>query len=308
MIPALVQSGIGELVAIASRSADKAVSTAAPYGAAPVVGYDRLLARTDIHAVYIPLPTGLHEEWCTQALQAGKHILVEKSFATNAASADLMLSIARQNKLLVMENFQFQTHSQWHRFRSFMTSGEIGDVRLVRSTFGFPPLPKDNFRWVAALGGGTRLDAGAYLAQLSLLLLGPSLEVRGASQEFDPSSGVDIYGAAQLCNTAGQIAQVAYGFDYFYQCRAELLGTKGKVSLARVFTAPPDFRPVLCIETPAGIREEALPADDHYVNMWRRFAQAVTTGHYDEHWNAVKRQAHLLEKIHLAAQKHQNRK
>ena len=235
-------------------------------------------------------------------MQAGKHILVEKSFAATAAGAEAMLALARRNNRLVAENFLFQTHSQWARFRSYMDSGEIGAVHLVRSTFGFPPLPRDNFRWNPELGGGALLDAGAYMAKVAQLLLGPELEVRGAAWMMDAATGADVYGEAMLRNSRGQIAQVAYGFDYFYQCRVELLGTKGKVSLGRVFTAPPDFAPVLCIETPTGVFNETLPPDNHYVNMWRWFAGAAAAGNYAEHWAAVSRQARLLEAIRSAAQ------
>lgn len=300
MIPALVQSGVAQCVAVASRSHEKAAETAAPFGAEAVCGYERLIERADIDAIYVPLPTGLHAEWCTRALEAGKHLLVEKTFASNAAEAAAMLALARRQNLLAMENFQFQTHSQWSRFRSFMDSGEIGHVHLVRSTFGFPPLPRENFRWNAALGGGALLDTGAYMAKVSQLLLGPDLEVRGASAIMDAATGVDSHGEAQFRNARGQVAQVAWGFDYFYQCRAELLGTKGKVSLGRVFTAPPDFAPVLCIETPEGVRNETLPADNHYINMWRRFAGAIANGDHAAHWDAIESQARLLDAIRAA--------
>ena len=302
MLPALKQCGELELVAVASRSADKADRMAAEFGCRGVAGYGELLKRSDVDAVYVPLPTGLHEEWCSKALQAGKHLLVEKSFAATAAAAAAMAELARRGNRLVVENFQFQTHSQWARLASFMALGEIGEVHLVRSTFGFPPLPKDNFRWNPALGGGALLDAGAYMAKVSQLLLGEGLEVRGASLQMDDETGVDRYGEALLRNAQGQAAQVAFGFDYFYQCRVELLGTKGKVSAGRVFTAPPDFAPTLSIETPEGTRQETLAPDNAYANMWRRFAAAAASGDYRRHLEILLDQARLLGEIRSAAE------
>jgi predicted dehydrogenase len=303
MMPALAASPVARLVAVASRTASKAEAAAAPYGVPAVAGYDVLLEREDVDAVYIPLPTGLHEEWCAKALAAGKHILVEKSFATNARSACQLVDEARARRLLIMENFQFQTHSQWHRLRTFMSSGEIGDVHLIRSTFGFPPLPRDDFRWNPALGGGALLDVGAYMAKVSLLLLGKDLEVRGASMSWDSQTGADIYGEAMMRNSAGQVAQVAYGFDYFYQCRLELLGTRGKVSTGRVFTAPPDLAPKLMLETEEGAQELVLPKDNHYANMWRWFAETIKSGEFEPHWTALLEQARLLDSIKEAALK-----
>lgn len=297
MIPALQECDATQLIAIASRTEEKAKQATTQFGCEAVAGYDALLQRDDIDAVYMPLPTGLHEEWCTKALEAGKHLLVEKSFAMDLASAERMLAIAEQNRCLVFENFQFQTHRQWNVIKGHMTSGELGDVHLVRSTFGFPPLPKDNFRWNKELGGGALLDAGAYMCKVSQLLLGTGLEVLGASLQDDPETGVEMYGEAMFRNDAGQVAQVAFGFDYFYQCRVELLGTKGKLSTNRVFTAPPGFEPVLLIEKQGESEEVSVSADNHYVNMWNWFASEIQTGDFSNHWKILLDQARLLEQV-----------
>ena len=90
MIPALQECAAIELVCMASRTEEKAKESAARSGCEAVAGYDALLKRNDLDAVYIPLPTGLHDEWCTKALKAGKHLLVEKSFAMDYASAQRM--------------------------------------------------------------------------------------------------------------------------------------------------------------------------------------------------------------------------
>jgi len=299
MIPALQECESTELVCVASRTKEKAKEAAAQFGCEAVAGYAALLERTDIDAIYMPLPTGLHEEWCTKALEAGKHLLVEKSFAMDFASAEQMLTLAEKNNCLIFENFQFQTHKQWDVIKSHMTSGELGDVHLVRSTFGFPPLPKDNFRWNKELGGGALLDAGAYMCKVSQLLLGTGLEVLGASLLDDPDTGVEMYGEAMFRNKAGQVAQVAFGFDYFYQCRVELLGTKGKLSTNRVFTAPPGFEPVLTVEKQSGAEEIKLPADNHYVNMWNWFASEILSGDFSNHWKVLSDQARLLEEVRV---------
>lgn len=297
MIPALQECDATELICVASRTKEKAIEVSGEFGCEAVAGYDALLARDDIDAVYMPLPTGLHEEWCAKALKAGKHLLIEKSFTMDYASAERMLELAHENNCLVFENFQFQTHSQWTEIKKYMTSDELGVVHLVRSTFGFPPLPKDNFRWNKELGGGALLDAGAYMCKVSQLLLGTGLEVVGASLTMDPETGVEVYGEAMFRNEAGQVAQVAFGFDYFYQCRVELLGTKGMLSTSRVFTAPPGFEPTLLIEKQGESEEIKLPSDNHYVNMWNWFASEVQAGDFSNHWKILLDQARLLEKI-----------
>lgn len=297
MIPALQECGTMELVCVASRTLEKASEVASAFGCEAVAGYDALLKRKDIDAVYMPLPTGLHGEWCTKALEAGKHLLVEKSFAGNYESAQRMLKLAKKKNCLVFENFQFQTHGQWKKIKSYMTSEELGKIHLVRSTFGFPPLPKDNFRWNKELGGGALLDAGAYMAKVVQLLLGIGVEVVGASLQMDEETGVEKYGEAMFRNDSGQVAQVAFGFDYFYQCRVELLGTKGKLSTNRVFTAPPGFEPAFLIEKQNESEEITLPADNHYLNMWNWFSDVVATGDYLLHWDSLLDQARLIQSI-----------
>lgn len=295
MIPALLECPGVCLTAVASRSIEKAREVAVQFGGNAVEGYDALIARPDLDALYVPLPTGLHAEWCGKALRAGKHLLVEKSLACGLSEAEAMIDAARERNLLIFENFQFQTHRQWGVIRDHLTNGVLGDVHLVRATFGFPPLPKDNFRWNKALGGGALLDTGAYMAKASQLLLGGGLDVVGACQRMDDRTGVDLYGEAMFRDSRGRVAQVAYGFDYFYQCRVELLGTKGKLSTNRVFTAPPSFEPVIHIETAEGARDLRIPVDNHYANMWAWFAREIREGRYAPHWDNLRDQARLLD-------------
>lgn len=303
MMPALLCSGVGDLVAMASRSESTAKEWVAEFGCEGLVGYGELVKRADIDVIYMPLPTGLHEEWCARALATGKHVLVEKSFVPRLAAAQKLLQMARERHLFIMENFHFPMHSQWARLSSFMTSGEIGDVHLVRSTFGFPPFPRDNIRWKPELGGGALLDAGAYVTKVSQLLLGTGLEVVGATLHMDEATGVDRYGEAMFLNARGQVAQVAFGFNYFYQCRLELLGTAGKMTSDRVFTAKPDFEPRLIIETQEGLCEEQLPADNAYLKLWQRVAQILTSGDYREEEDRLLDQARLLDQIRCLANK-----
>lgn len=301
MLPAALLCPEIKLACIASRSLEKAQETAGKFACEAIQGYASLLKREDLQLIYIPLPTGLHAEWCEKALLAGKHILVEKSFVEDLATAQKLVAIAKDKNLLILENFQFQTHLQWQFIKEHFHSGKLGHVQLLRACFGFPPLPKDNFRWNAALGGGALLDTGAYMCKASQLLLGSGLELLGASLLHDPETGVDKYGEAMFRNQAGQVAQVAFGFDYFYQCRVELLGSKGKLSSNRVFTAPPELQPIYWLETTQECREIRLPADNHFLNMWRHLASIISSGDYSEAYHSLLDQARMLEEIRQRA-------
>lgn len=298
MIPAILASPATALAAVASRDRMKAEEVAQTFGCDAVEGYQRLLERDDIEAIYMPLPTGLHDEWVVRTLEAGKHILVEKSFSQDLRSAERMIGLARERDRLVLENYLFLHHSQHQWVLDFLKQGHLGDVHLVRSTFGFPPLAPGNFRYDRALGGGALLDAGGYVIKAAQEFLGPELSLAGAALHYDDALGVDFYGEAMFRSPNGMTAQVAFGFNYFYQCNYELLGTKGKLIVERAFTPPPGFRPRARFEAQDMTQEFTLPADDHYRNMFTFFADTVAhPERYAAHWDETLRQARLLQAV-----------
>jgi len=164
-----------ELSAVASRSKEKADAFAKHFNCEGIDGYDNLLKRDDIDAIYMPLPTGMHEEWVLKTLEAGKHILIEKSLAVDFSSAQKMVEKAKEKGLLIMEDFMFLYHSQHQFVKDLISKGEIGELRCFRSSFGFPPFPPGNFRYDRNMGGGALLDAAAYTVRASQLFLGMDL-------------------------------------------------------------------------------------------------------------------------------------
>lgn len=152
MIPAVIQCEETELFAVASRSKERSSKFALQFNCKSVEGYLELLDLNTIDVIYMPLPTGLHEEWVIKTLEAGKHILVEKSFAQNVKSAQRMLEFAKSKNLLIWENFNFPHHSQFSWIKDKLSSGDLGDIHLLRSTFGFPHCRKIIFVIVKNLG------------------------------------------------------------------------------------------------------------------------------------------------------------
>ena len=274
MAPAILQlRNHFELVAVASRDADKAVGFAREFSCEAVTGYAALLARPDLDAVYIPLPTGLHLEWVGQAIAAGKHVYVEKSFAPTLAQTEALLASARHAAVAVMEGYMFQYHRQQAVVADWLRAGLIGELRHFHGSFGFPPLPVDDFRYDDALGGGVLMDAAGYPLRAALRLLGDDLEVRGAT--VHRGRGTALWGSAFLANPQGVGASIAFGFDNFYQCRYELWGSRGKLVAERAYTAGTAFSPRLVLESVDGGRELLVEPDNHFVAALTAFAQAI---------------------------------
>src|SRR5258708_34658850 len=121
--------------------------------------YDALLADTTINAVYIPLPNGLHAPWTVRALQAGKHVLCEKPFASNTAEAEQMAEAAHQSKLVLMEAFHYRYHPLAARMKEIISSGELGTLRRIEAWLCFPLLSRHDIRYNLSLAGGPTMDA-----------------------------------------------------------------------------------------------------------------------------------------------------
>jgi len=302
VLPRLIELQEFELVAVASRSSEKALHTAQAFGCAGVTGYQALLDDMTINAIYMPLPTGLHEEWVLKAIEAGKHILIEKSLAMTHASAIAMVKAAEAKQLLIMENFMFLYHSQHKTIKNMVANGDIGDIRCFRSSFGFPPLPEDNFRYSKSLGGGALLDAAAYTVRVSQLFLGNELHVAGAVLKQAAQHGVDIYGGAFLKSPDGRFSEVAFGFDNFYQCEYEIWGSKGKITAKKCFTPKSDELPLIVLEQQGSYEERHLDADDHFINILKEFHRCILEGAYDEKYTEILNQSRLLEELRTVSE------
>jgi len=283
MIPAILQlPEFFKLQAIASRSEEKAKVFAKKFGTQPIIGYQELLEKEDVDMIYMPLPTGLHEEWVYKALMAGKHVLAEKSLALNYESAKRMTDLAAEKGLLLMESFMFTHHSQHKWVQQILEEKGIGKIRLFRSQFGFPPLDHGNFRYNANTGGGSLLDAGAYTIKASQLFLGSELELLNAVLYIDPTLKVDIYGNATFINKEGIVAQISFGFDNYYQCNYEFWGSAGRLHAEKAFTPKPNEQPKILLEKSGKSEQILMDADNHFVKILSSFNDILHNGNYQK--------------------------
>ena len=278
VIPAIKQSTNFELVGIASRSPEKAKQTASDFKTKPFNSYEDLI-NTDLDAVYIPLPNSLHYEWIKKSLNNNLHVLVEKSMTCSYEQTQELNALAQSKGLVLIENFQFRFHAQMSHIKEILKSGVLGELRNLRAFFGFPPFPdQDNIRYQKQLGGGALLDAGAYPLKITQIFLGNDIYVDSASLAYPADKEVDIWGSAFLKQKNGNLtAQIAFGFDHFYQNNLELWGTKGKLTATRIFTAGPGVKPELIIENQDGKETRVLPEDNHFVKMLNHFAKCIKT-------------------------------
>ena len=245
------------------------------YGGEIVVGYGNLVSSEFIDAVYIPLPPALHHKWAKKALEAGKHVFVEKPSTTSLGDTDDLINLASQKGLALHENYMFIYHEQLLAIDAVVKSGEIGDVRLYRISFGFPLRQLNDFRYNKALGGGALLDAGGYCMKYANYLLGGNAKVVTAQVNDIEGFEVEMYGSATMVNEVGTVAQLAFGMDNDYKCDIEIWGSKGTITSGRILTAPAGFTPSYTIKKNQNIESRELPADDAFLKSIERFVVCV---------------------------------
>lgn len=258
-----------------SRERAKAQTFIDQYGGEIVVGYSALVSCEDIDAVYIPLPPALHYKWAKLALEAGKHVFVEKPSTTCLKDTDSLIEIASQKQLALHENYMFVYHDQLKALDEVVKNGEIGDVRLYRISFGFPMRQLNDFRYNRKLGGGALLDAGGYCMKYANYLLGGGAKVVAAKANYIDGFEVEMYGSATMVNDKGTVAQIAFGMDNDYKCDIEIWGSKGTITSGRILTAPAGFVPNYTIKKNQDYETRDLPADDAFLKSIERFVECV---------------------------------
>ena len=268
------------------------------YGGKIYGGYKEIATSPDIDALYIPLPPALHYKWAKIALESGKHVLVEKPTTISANDTKNFVTIASEHNLALHENYMFTFHAQLDAIEEIIRSGEIGDIRLYRISFGFPRRAANDFRYNKELGGGALIDAGGYTIRYATRLLGPSAEIKYAQSNYLDEFDVDMYGSAAFVNADGVTAQVAFGMDNNYKCELEAWGSKGCLTTGRVLTAPAGFVPTATIRKGNEDSIIELPVDDAFLKSIKHFGDCVEDLNIrKERYQIITKQAELVDQF-----------
>ena len=220
------------VVAVASRSMDSARLFAERFQVTSAYGsYADLLTDRGVDVVYVSLPNSMHHEWTLRALQSGKHVLCEKPFAMNAAQAQEMFDEAQRAGKLVLEAFMYLSHPQTIAAFDAVQSGEVGELRLVRTSFCYRTRRIDgNIRFRPELGGGAMMDVGCYCTNLACNLANEDpIEIHASAKVH--STGVDEITTGTLKFPSGLLASFTCGMTVQADNTAYLCGTEGYVEI-----------------------------------------------------------------------------
>ncbi|MFW5942464.1 MAG: Gfo/Idh/MocA family protein [Chloroflexota bacterium] len=246
VIPAIRSSQRGELVAVASRTKERAQAYATEWEIEQAFGsYEAMLESGAVDAVYIGLPNSLHAEWTIRALENGVHVLCEKPFALTLEEVDSVVEAVKATGNVVTEAFMYRHHPQTKLLGRWVQEGRLGDLLAVRGVFNFQVSDARDVRLQPELGGGCLWDVGVYPLSLAQYIFGGRpQEVMG--HQIVGDSGVDEVFMGQMSyghrRDDGPFAQIMSSFRSPFYTYAAIIGTQGRLTFTRPFVAPEEGR------------------------------------------------------------------
>ncbi len=281
MIPGVQRSTHGELVAIASRDADKGRRVARELGIPKSGSYEELLSDPEVDIIYNALPNHLHVPWSIKALRAGKHVLCEKPLALTADEVRELIRERDAASRKAAEAFMVDTHPQWLKAKELTRTVEFGRLRAITGFFSYLNDDPKNNRNILAHGGGAIYDVGSYLIHGSRYVWGEEPKRVVAVLERDPVMRTDRLSAFLLEFPSG-FATFGCGTQLVRYQRMQFLGAKGRVEIEIPFNAPNDV-PCKVFFDPgdpsgASTRTFAMPVCDQYQLQADVFSRAVLEG------------------------------
>jgi predicted dehydrogenase len=195
--------------------------------------YAALLRRDDVDAVYLATPIATHLPFARRALEAGKHVLVEKPMALDAAGIAELFDAAARAERFLMEAMWMKFNPLHRQVVERFHTGDLGEPRSIRAGFG-SPAPAGGSRWSAELGGSTVLDQGIYPLTLAQWLLGEPTSVTARGRVRD---GVDVHAVIDLGFDDDRFAQLAVSIVEYIDPSAAVSGTNGWATFDTMFWA-----------------------------------------------------------------------
>jgi predicted dehydrogenase len=220
-----------ETLAVGSRTEDSAREFAASFGIPRHYGsYAELVSDPDVDVVYVATPHPFHAENVTLCLEAGKPVLCEKPMTVNAAQAERLIALAQDEDLFLMEGMWTRFFPLMERVRHLISSGAIGEPRLLHVDFGFrAPFDPSQRLFNPDLGGGALLDVGVYCVSLSSMIFGPPDRVTGLAHLGE--TGVDEQSAAILEHGDGRMSTISVAIRTATPQEAMIAGTEGWIRI-----------------------------------------------------------------------------
>lgn len=296
------QNPTGELVAVADRDTSLAKEQASKWGASNVYSdYEELLASPGIDAVEILLPHHLHLPVTLRALEAGKHVSLQKPMCLNMDEASQIIKAAQKADVTFRMVENYRTYEPYIRAKTMLEAGEIGDpigmrVKTIHGQGrGGWVIPDSAMEWRddrARSGGFNSLhDYGAHITSIIPFFLG---EVEKVHAMADLSSGADRFTGSRSVVTWKQAGNEVFGTwdmndssDFVIDTKyypvdewVEITGTRGILWLTRCTAKMTDMPPLMMFRDGKTHSFDDMETDwgDSFRRAGHEFTDGITSG------------------------------
>lgn len=270
------------LQSVSSRTQENADACASEHGFQSAYGddgglpgYQRLLHDPAVDVVYVATPHTSHFLAAKAALEAGKHVLCEKPVTINAREAEVLVRLAREKSLFLMEAVWTRFLPSVQRAAEIIASGELGEIRWLQADLGFPaPCNPESRLWRLDDGGGALMDVGVYPLTWALISLGRPESLTATAHLTD--GGVDSETALTLSYPSGAQVQAMTSLTSATPQTATVCGTKGMLR-----SNAPLFNPTeLTITSSSGEQrlEKFTPVGHGYTYQLREVIRCLQLG------------------------------
>ncbi|MDC0285643.1 Gfo/Idh/MocA family oxidoreductase [Candidatus Poseidoniaceae archaeon] len=282
LMPAIIHSTDGELVAIGSRRPGAAKECLLKY--APDLedqvqcfdGLDQVINHERVDAVYIPLANEEHVPTALKAIRAKKHVLIEKPMAIKSKEVKILIEAASKNNVKIMEGFMYAFHPQFDRIMNTIKSNILGDINYAHSMFSFPIQPARFYRINRSMenGGGALWDIGPYaIHTIRQCFKENPIRVKAISKLNEHGADISTTGLIDFGNN--KRASFDIGFECTRRSEFEAFGPLGRVKCPTVWQ-PEDKQAKIIINTEkGGLTEEVVPAANHFILEVNHFNKII---------------------------------
>lgn len=225
---------------ISSRSASKAKQYAEDFCIPTAFeSYEALLQSKEIDMVYIVLSNDLHKEWAIKAVQANKHVLIEKPLCLNGLEFEEIEKSNVNSEIHILEGLMVQHHPWQETMKCMVDDKRYGRLKHIDSAICIVPKYDltQNYRSVPEKGGGSFNDLGCYWLQFLQKTVGLAPKECLGKSSFDGPNGCDLTFEARLQYADGLYATVVTSFERPYKASHTLYFEQATVTIHDFFRA-----------------------------------------------------------------------
>jgi D-xylose 1-dehydrogenase (NADP+, D-xylono-1,5-lactone-forming) len=282
LMPAIAQSDLGELIAIGSRrpgASRECILKHLPKYEDKVScldGFDQVINHQKIDAIYIPLANEEHTEVALKAIQAKKHVLIEKPMAIKSEEVKTLIEEASKNNVQIMEGFMYAFHPQFDRIMNTIKSNILGDINYAHSMFSFPIQPARFYRINRSMenGGGALWDIGPYaIHTLRQCFNENPVRVKAIAKLNEHGADISTTGLIDFGNNKRAT------FDISFECTRrsefEAFGPLGRIKCPTVWQPEGEQAKIIINTESSGLTEEVVPAANHFILEINHFNKVI---------------------------------